>query len=233
MVFRSSLFRSILLLILLFTAAGCAGTKVVNSWKEPGYGNSIKKVYIVGISKDAGIRKKFEDQLAERLQEHDVVSIPSHRDLTISKNTSREDIAEKLVDHDADTLLLTRAVAKRETSVSFPNETLNQSTYGPTYYNRGGWTAFPPAYYRLYGYYFQRIRQEALGAYPYMIWETSRPPTHAEFEIVTLEVNLYDRETEGLIWSAQFETVVEKNTDLLLQKLIKTVVRDMTEKNLI
>ena len=55
----------------------------------------------------------------------------------------------------------------------------------------------------------------------------------SEFQIVTIEANLYSAASGELIWSAQLETVVEANLSSLINDFIKVVTRDLREKGLL
>lgn len=59
------------------------------------------------------------------------------------------------------------------------------------------------------------------------------PPTTTEFQIATIEANLYETKTGKLIWSAQLETVVENNLEKLFNDFVKTVTQDLKKQGLI
>ncbi|NJC88854.1 MAG: DUF4136 domain-containing protein [Desulfuromonas sp.] len=59
------------------------------------------------------------------------------------------------------------------------------------------------------------------------------PPTTAEFQIATIEANLYETRTGKLIWSAQLETVVENNIEKLFNDFVKVVAKDLRKQGLI
>ena len=62
-------FRPILFLItLVVILAGCSTAHLTGSWKNPEYFKSIDQVYIVGISKNAVVRRMFEDEFDKKLR---------------------------------------------------------------------------------------------------------------------------------------------------------------------
>ena len=85
----------------------------------------------------------------------------------------------------------------------------------PEYYS-------PNPYYQNYNSYYTR-RYET-------VYE---PPTVSNYQIVTVESNLYDTSTGVLIWSAQFETTVEGRLQKMIDDFIDVVIRDMKQKALL
>ena len=57
--------------------------------------------------------------------------------------------------------------------------------------------------------------------------------TVSNFEVVTLEANLYNLANEELIWSAQLETVVDSGIEQLIKDFVTTVTKDLKEKGLL
>ena len=50
--------------ILAMMAAGCASTELTNSWRAPDYTGGITSMVVVGVSKQASVRRVFEDEFA-------------------------------------------------------------------------------------------------------------------------------------------------------------------------
>ena len=49
--------------------ASCASTQLVNQWSNPAYTSpSFKKVMVIGVTKQAGIRRTFEDEFVAAAQ---------------------------------------------------------------------------------------------------------------------------------------------------------------------
>ena len=80
----------------------------------------------------------------------------------------------------------------------------------------------PAPYYRSWDSYYER-RYEA----------TYMPPTTTEFQIATVEANIYDAKSGKLIWSAQLETVVDSDLQKLFTDFVRTVTKDLQKQGLL
>ena len=202
------------LMILALLVTGCSSTIVTGSWKDPNYSGQVKKVYIIGIAKQETTRRIFEDEFRKQLAPFGVTGIASYNDLPASEEVKKEAIEAKVRANGADSVLLARAIGKRTEEVVNPGR-ISSYDYGPRGYS-------PAPYYRNYGSYYARSRDI-----------TYQPATVSQFEVVTIEANLYNADTADLIWSAQLETVVEENLDKLLADFIETVTKDLKSKGLL
>ena len=64
----SRLFRT-LAAATAFTLAACASTDLVNQWSNPAYTSpSFKKVMVIGVTKQSGLRRTFEDEFVAQLK---------------------------------------------------------------------------------------------------------------------------------------------------------------------
>ena len=62
--------------------ASCASTTLVNQWRASDYrGGPFGNILVIGISDQEGIRRTFEDMLADKLRERGVDATPGHRQL--------------------------------------------------------------------------------------------------------------------------------------------------------
>jgi hypothetical protein len=202
------------LIILVLLVTGCSSSIVTGSWKDPNYSGQVKKVYVVGIAKQETTRRIFEDEFCKQLATFGVTGLSSYRDLPASEEINKEMIEAKARANGADSVLLTRAIGKRTEEVVNPGRISNYD-YGPRGY-------YPDPYYRNYGSYYARSRD--------IVYQ---PATVSQFEVVTIEANLYNAANAELIWSAQLETVVEENLGKLLADFIETVTKDLNAKGLI
>lgn len=208
----SARFMGLALLALL--VAACSSTTLSGSWSDPAFNNKVKDVYIIGIAKDDTVRRIFEDAFSGPLGSKGVETFSSYRDLPKREETSREDIIKSMTAEGCDSVLLTKLVGQRKETVTSPGYVSGYSP-GPFYGNRGG-------YYNSWGSYYGRSYD--------VVYE---PPTTTEFTILTVESVLYDLQTEKMIWSGQFETVVEDSIEKNIQDYVNEVVKDMAAKGLI
>lgn len=211
------------IVLLLLVAAGmvlgaCSSTSITGSWKNPDFTGKVEQVYVIGIAKQETTRRIFEDEFSKQLAVLGVTGMPSYTDLKINEETNQDLIAAKIKANGADSVLMARAVSSRTEQVVNPGY-VSGPAYGPGYAGRG---YYPDPYYRHYGGYYARSYD--------IVYQ---PATVSEFQIVTIEANLYSAASGELIWSAQLETVVEANLSSLINDFIKVVTRDLREKGLL
>jgi hypothetical protein len=199
-------------------AFGCSSSYLTGSWKNPEYTGQVKKVYIVGIAKQDTVRRIFEEDMRQQLSTYGVSGIASYHDLGAKAEKDKAIIKNKASSAGADSVMVTRAVGKRTEQVVNPGRVTTYD-YGPRY-SRGGY--YPDPYYRNYGSYYSRSYDT--------VYE---PATITDFEVITLEANLYDLSSEELIWGAQLETVVDNNMDKLVSDFVKQITKDLKEKGLL
>jgi hypothetical protein len=70
----------ILALTVTFGFNGCAtATEIVNQWVNPDYGSPrFRRIMVVGVSKQPGIRRTFEDEFVAKLKAAGVDAVPSY-----------------------------------------------------------------------------------------------------------------------------------------------------------
>ena len=91
-----------------------------------------------------------------------------------------------------------------------------------------------------------RLRIEEVNSTPYVAarstWNSyyeSRyeyvytPPMTTEFEVATIEANLYDAKTGTLIWLANLETVIGGDLEKVFGDFARTVTRDLQKQGLL
>ena len=200
-------------LLLAVLTAACSTSSLSGSWKNPDYRGHLGKVYVIGVSKQEINRRLFEDEFSQNLRDQGVVGISSYKDLP-SADIDQQAVAERVRANGADSVLMTRMIDKRTEEIVTPGRITSYSS-GPYGYS-------PNPYYRNWNSYYER-RYEA----------TYEPPTVTQFQVATIEANLYDVKTGELIWSAQLETVVDANLQKLIKDFVKTVVTDLKQQDLL
>ena len=96
---------------------GCAGTKLVGSWKNPDYVIfDAKQVLVVGMAQDRHIRLEFESRLVDQFKREGVEAVRSvdifDLAFTSAKRSEQEleDAMELLIDRDFDAIVLTKVI---------------------------------------------------------------------------------------------------------------------------
>ena len=198
--------------------AGCAGTKMSDSWTSSSYQGPIKKAYIIGIAKNDFNRMVFEDTFENRLTSEGVEAIASYKDLLTNLEAEREEIIQRMKANDCDSVLLTRVVSTRKKNISSGQGSYQYSP-GPFYGGTGVYNR--PFYYNDWNSYYTHGRAQYVQ------------PATIDLVTMTVESVLYDLKTEELIWSAQLETVLEGNIEKMIRLFVDEVSRDLKAKGLI
>ena len=211
----TALSRILGLMLVGLMVAACSSTTMSGSWSDAGYKGQVKNVFIIGIAKNDLNRRMFEDTFGRQLNSQGVKAVSSYQSFPATQGVEREAIVKAMKDNGCDSVLLTRLVGQRTETVVNPGYVSGYSpsygNYGRRGYGAGGWSNY---YTRNYDVVFQ-------------------PATSTEFVILTVESVLYDLNTEEMIWSAQFETVVEGNLEKMMQDFSEVAIKDLKEKSVI
>lgn len=207
---RKTLVLTALLLITLL-AAGCATTDVKDTWKSPGFSGKVKRIYLIGVTRNDTVRKNFEEQIARQLAAQGVTGIPSYPDLKISGDLDREALRARLRAQGTDAVLVARLVGKEQKTAVY--------SAGEAGYAVG--TAPVNVYYD--EYYNSSVTIVAAG-----------PAVASDFQVVNISVKLFDTETAKVIWSALTETSVgDDKRAQRLQEFAETMARKLREDGLL
>ena len=211
--------RLLVLMLTGLTMVACASSDMTSSWTNDTLKGPVKKVYVVGIGKSEMNRRIFEDAFTNQFFRNKISSAASYRDIDFSNEINRELLAQKMVKHDCDSIVLTRLIGQRQ-------ETITTSLYEPIYY--------PGPYYGGYGRYNRPRHYGSWGSYYAHPDNLHYDPTiTTERTLVTVESVMYDLQTEQLIWSAQFETAVSGSIDKMIDKYVNEVTKDLKKKKII
>jgi len=116
-------------------ASGCASTRLVNTWQDPKYsGPSLTRIMVIDVTKQAGIRRTFEDEFVRQLDAKGVRAVASYTLIPEDGAVAKERLAEAVKESGVQSVLITRLVRV---------ETQTQIYAG----------SYPPPYYGFYGYY--------------------------------------------------------------------------------
>ncbi len=213
------IFRSLMLMLSGFAMVACSGPELTGSWTSSDFKGPVKKVYIVGIAKSEMNRRVFEDTFSNHLFSVGVSTEASYRDISTIKEANKEILAQKMTEKGCDSVLLTRLIGQRKETVVTPGYAYGYSP-GPYYGGHGRYAR--PGHYNSWGNYYGHMNN--------VFYE---PPTTTEFVVLTIESVMYDLRTEELIWSAQFEMVLEGGLDKMVQEYVQAAAKDLKEKGFI
>jgi len=162
---------------LLTIAAGCASIQLTNAWRDPAFsGGPFKSIMVIGVTKQAAVRRIFEDEFAQRLSEHGVKAVPSYTLIPEDGEVPKDRLAEAVRAAGVQGVLITRWVKVQQRTQVYPG-----SYWGPPYMG-------------FYGYY-----DWVWGGF-------YEPPQVVSYDVVTTETSLFDAATNTLVWSGTTES---------------------------
>jgi hypothetical protein len=165
------------LVLVAIGLAGCASTRIVNQWQNPEYAaHAFKRVMVVGVAKEASIRRTFEDEFVSQLKAAGTDAVQSYTFLPEDGQAEEARLVRAVEEAGADAVITTRLVkAEQKTQVT------------PGYYGPGPTVGF-------YGWYSSAW----MGAYD--------PPQIYQYDVYTSETSLYDMPSRKVVWSGTAQT---------------------------
>lgn len=192
----------------------CANTKISQSWVEPDNKKSYNDLLIIGIAESEQNRRAYESYFVEQLGTINIEAEASYKLIKSNEKIDRDTIAKAIKGLDIDGVLVTHLVAVDEETVYRPSTGyMYGGGYGVGY--GGGY------YGGLYSYY------------PHVNSYVNDPGYYTTHETYTLETNLYDVESEELVWSARSRSFSPESVQEVVVDLTKLLIQDLEEKNLI
>jgi hypothetical protein len=206
-------FAAIIALLLSASAIGNGkSTKLVASVISPTYnGQHFKKVLVIGMSNNPGVRIDFEEAMSNRLKSLGVHAVPGYNILLRPKSAKMDPdyLKAQIKEHQIDAVLVTRLVSET-----------NESTYIPGQ----AYTVPYPYYNSFYGYYGH-------------VYPTVYTPGYLINEkTVRVETTLYGTSTpEGeFIWTGLSETFNPnpKKIDKAIDGVVQVMVDDLQKEKI-
>ena len=192
------------LALLALLLCACASTKLINSWRDSGYaGPPLSKILVIGVTKQSGIRRTFEDIFAEQLRAHHVEGIRGYTLIPDDGEVPQERLAQAVQASGAQGVLITRLVKVDRQTQYYPG------TYvGP---RLGGF----------YGYYSSAW----IGFYD--------PPQYYTYDVVTSETSLFEAKANRLLWSGTSETFSPRDVKRDTSEFASVIIKALAEQGLV
>jgi len=200
--------KRLLILCGALLITSCANTKISQSWVESNHKKAYNDILIIGIAESEQNRRAYESHFVEQLQKIGIEGEASYKLIKSNEKIDRATITKAIKGLDIDAVIVTHVVGVDEETVYRPSMDY-MPMYGGGYY--GG----------LYSYY------------PHVNTYVHRPGYYTTHETYTLETNLYDVESEELVWSARSRTFSPESVSEVIIDLTKLLINDLSEKNLI
>lgn len=185
MTFRN-LFSAVILMSVTLTIQSCRpAVEVVGEWRNPDAQptGDIDKILVTAMVSDQRAKNAFEEEVESELEKYQVQAVTGSAVFptmfTENVKMEREEIMDKVSKTNSDAILTMNILDKETRSRYVPGSTPYQpvATYG--YYN---------TYYGYYNYYYPSVYD---------------PGYYTTTSVYYMEANLYDAESEKLLWSVQ------------------------------
>lgn len=204
--------RSLWPVVMLFTVSlllySCAASSLTASWHDQSYvGNSpLSDVLVIAVTEEETSRRLYEDSFVAKLEESGVRGIPSYRLQASDIEPSKQAVQTAVAMADARYVLITRHLSTDTKQRYSPPEPI----YVDPYYS---------SMYRYYPLAYREVRY--------------RPGYSYTVTTVSIESNLYDAQTEKLIWSAQSKSVDPNMSRSFFDSLVDVFTKDLKERKLL
>ena len=215
-----------------------SSSKLTSAWNDPELtSNTFEKLTVMAIFPNMQVRIISEDALVKHLAERGIKAQPSYRDfplagqakqfLGLAKDTGmvkemKASLQQKIKDKGIDGLMFVNPfdVQKNTEYHQGSSITIAGPAYGtyPGYYGNASPLAYRGSYYDYYSY--------AVGT-------VYSPGYYTTSTTYYLQTNLFDVETDRLIWAAQTKTVDYKNLEKEADLLAHLLVTDLAERNIV
>jgi hypothetical protein len=197
-------FRLAIVVTLLLLLGACAATQIINQWSNPDYtAGSFKKILVIGVTKQASIRRTFEDEFVAQLRALGVDAVPSYELIPEDGQVLESRLRETVKQVGADAVIMTRLVRVEKKADVAPGP------YGP----------FPAfGFYRWYS-------SAWVGFY--------EPPRVNFYDIYISETSLYEVAKDQLVWSSVAKTTDLGDIRKEIKEYVEVVIRALNKKNLL
>lgn len=192
----------------LLMLAACAGPgTVVKSWQASDYHHRLTKVMVVALSQKTDMRRAFEYQMVELLQNAGVVAVPSVDLLPLrapaDKAAVKAAVDRIVASQGFDGLLVTHLVGVKRTATYITPNTQIQTQ-----------TDFNRQFLTLYSVIFS-------------------PGYTMEDTDVSLETNLYDAATGRLVWNMRSSSVNPMSASEIIKPVAHHIIADLRRRGLL
>lgn len=204
---------SILSALALMVMTGCNTTQIIGSWKAPNAEeNEYNSVMVTALSSTILPREEVEREMVDALNKEDVYAAHSLDVITNNMDMSNESFQDSvvmMVDAKGFDAFLTITLLEKETDARYRPGTVYDPVVGYPYYGN------------FWGYY----------SYNYgVVYDPGYYTLERNYYI---EANLYDANSEEIVWSAQTRTHDPGTLGNLADDFAKVIAEELDEEDLL
>ncbi|MFC1830791.1 hypothetical protein ACFL0S_02065 [Thermodesulfobacteriota bacterium] len=199
------LYLLFLYLAVAILLSSCASTSLTNAWHDQSYSgtNSLDDVLVIAVTEEETSRRLYEDGFVAKLAESGVRGVPSYSLQISDIEPTKQAVQTAVAMANARFVLITRHLTTDKKQHYSPPQ--------PLYVD--------PYYSRVHSYYPMAYREVRYS-----------PGYNYTVTTVSIESNLYDAQTEKLIWSAQSKSVDPKMSKSYFDGLVNVFAKDLQDK---
>jgi hypothetical protein len=118
---REQMLVRLCLIAAVLGIVSCGSTQLVNQWSNAAYTSaSFKKVMVIAVTKQSGIRRTFEDDFTAQLKAAGVNATPSYLYIAQNGPVGEAVLKQALKESAADAVIITRLVRVQQTTEIAP-----------------------------------------------------------------------------------------------------------------
>jgi hypothetical protein len=207
---KAHLIRVAAALVLAMTLlSGCAGTKIIDSWRDEAYTGRPVKILVLAVTRDRGPRSLLEEEFARQLKAHGVEPFIGTSFFPEEGLPSREAVIAKAAELKGEAVLVVRYLKK---------ETGKTSSPARRYAVMSGFDASWDNYL----------------ASPYGSFEeVGIRDVSYDFYYAILETTMFDLKTRNPLWSIYTSTKYEDHLLKQIGPYTSTIVRELDKAKLL
>ena len=121
------------LTFILLLITSCASTNLTSVWRDSSYSGQFKKILVIGVAKERGIRRIFEREFVHQLKSHGVEAVSSFTLIPSDQMLNKDTIVSKIKDLNIDAVIITRLAGKKTEPTGNSNmyDYYTRAHYGP------------------------------------------------------------------------------------------------------
>lgn len=195
----------VLTIVLTCFLFSCSITKLTQVQKNENYkGGLLNSVMVVGVSDNLKNRKIFEKTFVEAFEKNGLKAVAGTSIFSPKQELSKGSIKAAATKAGVDAVMVTHLVEVKETEAVKAPLALSD----PNYLHMG------PYYQSIYHY-------------------VNQPDYSMQHKFVRLQTNLYETESESLIWAASSETFDPQSVNEVVETLSGVIIKNLRESSLI
>ncbi len=206
--------------------AGCISTTIRTDWKDPGFHGHFKKVMVICLATDKGIRKTLEDDIVAQFTRRGVTAVPSYSYFPSLQGIQREVVTVKVLDINVDGILLVRTINSQSVESVPPQPIPSDGRPVPGGYN--GPNPYGPSWYEGWDDHSRHIGNQRQADELYQ-----SPATPITMDVSRVETSLYETSHGKIVWQALSDTYERKAFLKILKEFAEIIGKKLSERGLI